>query len=36
MWKHGAQLDTLEETATAYLLVYDGADPAAASLRVVL
>lgn len=34
IWKQGAQLDTVVEVATRFLLLYNGVDPAVATLKV--
>lgn len=33
IWKQGAQLDTVVEVATRFLLLYNGVDPAVATLK---
>lgn len=36
IWKQDAQLDTVAEVATHFLLLYNGVDPAAANLKAKL
>lgn len=36
IWKQDAQLDTVAEVATHFLLLYNGVDPAVATLKVKL
>lgn len=36
IWKQDAQLDTVVEVATCFLLLFSGVDPAAANLKVGL